>query len=284
MIVPSSTLEMVSVSPDIASTVSSFLSDQYLNTAGLSRSWREAYGSLPKTTRGVDYDTTVDQFVNHLELGHGRTDTRVSKNPGVYTPPAKNDQGQKPCAVAASLGRTDLLQIAYESELAERDLTACAAAAANGHLETLKYLRFVECPWDESTANEAARGGHLDLLVWALENGCPSNDATQLHAASRGDLDMVMWLHHNNHPVHSSVLEAAVYSEAVYILVWAWNIGIVFPMTFTAAVESGNLDVVKYLSGIRHPWDEDHLTEYVQFGNPDSTMVGWLSDNGYIRL
>lgn len=277
-----SILSMMNDSWDIAHTVSHFLTDQYLNTAGINRTWRQAYRGLPKTTRGVDKDTTVEQFMDHLKMGHGRCAPTAPPNPRVYRPPSRVMSAQKPCSVAASLGRVDLLQAAYESGMAKKDTTACEGAALNGELQTLKYLRFIECPWDHNTAHAAAKGGHLELLQWVINNGCPSNNGTQLYAASEGNLEMVAWLYWNGHPVTPAVLNAAVYAGSTDIIMWARSVGIEYASTFSTAIESGKMEIVRYLGSTRHPWDGDQLMEIVQYGRIDVGVVTWLRKHGYI--
>ena len=50
------------------------------------------------------------------------------------------------------------------------DEYACAWAAAQGHLEVLKYLREeVKAPWDWRTAAWAAVNGHLHILEYLVE-------------------------------------------------------------------------------------------------------------------
>lgn len=275
-----STISMMDASSDIASSVAPFLSDQFLNTAGLSRTWRDAYDGLPTTTRGVDKDTTVTQFMDHLQMGHGQESAPT--DPGVYTPPSRIAHAQIPCMIAASLGRTDLLQVAYGSGIARKDVTACTSAAANGHLQTIKYLRFIECPWDESTAIAAVEGGHFELLRWIIDHGCPSNELIQLEAAYNGRLDMVVWLHYNGHPVSSDVLDEAVYSGSTHIIDWAKSIGVEYSRTFTAAVDVGGLEMVKHLSATRHMWDHTSLVECVNDGHVSSDVVEWLTEHWYI--
>ena len=54
------------------------------------------------------------------------------------------------------------------------DSAACMyAAAGNGHLETLKWLRSKGCPWSASTWSSAAKGGHWEILRWLQSEGCP---------------------------------------------------------------------------------------------------------------
>ena len=51
---------------------------------------------------------------------------------------------------------------------------ACEAAAANGRLEALRWLRERGAPWEPATiARVARKGGHEEVLRWAAENGCP---------------------------------------------------------------------------------------------------------------
>lgn len=280
----------MSHSMHISRGVSEFPSRQYINTAGSNRTWRGAYGGLPKTTTRVDRDTTVDQFLDHLVLGRGvaapsatvSTVSTVSTAAHVYKPPSRNAHGEGPCKEAASLGRTDLLVVAYGSGIARKDETACEGAALYGRLETLKYLRSVECPWSEATAHAAAEGGHMDTLRWVIANGCPSDNGTQLYASGNGDLEMVRWLHYRGHPVASSVLDAAVFAGSTDIIDWARSIGVERAGTFTAAVRSENLEVLEHLCRTRHPWEQARVEDCVHHGVVDRSVVSWLGAHGYV--
>ena len=93
------------------------------------------------------------------------------------------------------------------------DELTCSSAASGGHLETLKWARENDCPWDkqtrgcgdrrpprgtevgargcpwnERTCASAASGGHLEMLKWARENDCPWNEWTCATAAKGGHL------------------------------------------------------------------------------------------------
>jgi hypothetical protein len=46
-------------------------------------------------------------------------------------------------------------------------------AAANGHLEVLKYAHENGCPWNQTMCSEAARNGQLEVLKYGHEDGCP---------------------------------------------------------------------------------------------------------------
>jgi hypothetical protein len=53
----------------------------------------------------------------------------------------------------------------------------CAAAAANGHLETIRWLRAHHCQWDVNTIERAAEHGHVRVVEWARANGAPEEEA-----------------------------------------------------------------------------------------------------------
>ncbi|AJF97722.1 ankyrin repeat protein [Pandoravirus inopinatum] len=77
-------------------------------------------------------------------------------------------------AAAAATGQIGIMSALYARGV-PWDASACAAAAGNGHLGALVWLRARRppCPWDERTTQGAASGGHQDCLAMALAGGCP---------------------------------------------------------------------------------------------------------------
>ena len=93
--------------------------------------------------------------------------------------------GRVECARAAADGHLDVLRWAREhdcpwnEDLEDEDMDrcdCCALAAHDGHLEVLKWLRAHDCPWNENTSRFAARFGQLEVLRWAIEHGCPGGE------------------------------------------------------------------------------------------------------------
>lgn len=74
---------------------------------------------------------------------------------------------------AIGLGSTSL--VAWYRDRLRYPLTTdlTDAAARDGNLTMLQWLRENQCPWDVNTCAEAARGGHLAVMQWAAANGCP---------------------------------------------------------------------------------------------------------------
>jgi hypothetical protein len=72
-----------------------------------------------------------------------------------------------------------------------------------GHLEVLKWLREIGCPWDEKTCSHAAEGGHLEVLKWLREIGCPWDEETLVSAITNDRYDVLRWALANGCPCDS---------------------------------------------------------------------------------
>ena len=75
---------------------------------------------------------------------------------------------------AAEQGNLEMVKYCVANEC-PIDAFACARAAANGHLECLKYLREeAKAPWDSSILRFAHAKKHLECLRYAIEKKCPT--------------------------------------------------------------------------------------------------------------
>jgi len=252
----------------ITRSISSYLSDQFLNTAGISRSWRVAYGNLPRETRVVDASTGVTQFLFHL---------RVLRLEGAST--------TKSCDTAASLGRLDLLREAHEAGLAMLDKSTCAMAAKHGKLDVLEYLRLgAWCPWDSWTLHMAVQGGHMSIVRWCFKHQCPSDHATLLYAAGTLNEEMVVFLLEKGHTMNSSVLTAAAWAGdgAIKIVRLALRMGLKFPKLFSDAIDAGNLSLLKKLDDMDYPFTYQRVWRSAHRETVRSDIVSWLVSRGYI--
>ena len=88
-------------------------------------------------------------------------------------------------------------EVCVSNKTQECVLVNCHDAAAHSELAVLKYLRFRNAPWDESTCAAAAWVGNLDILKWARENGCPWDKRTCDNAARNGHLELLKWAREN---------------------------------------------------------------------------------------
>ena len=60
------------------------------------------------------------------------------------------------------------------------------------------------CPWDERTCSAAAYEGHLEVLQWvrAQDSQCPWSRDTCKAAVEAGHLDVLQWVRAHIHHVH----------------------------------------------------------------------------------
>jgi hypothetical protein len=101
-------------------------------------------------------------------------------------------------AMAARNGQTAMCQH-LRCTGCEWNVRACSKAARGGHLDTLRWLRENECPWDaRHVCIYAARYGHTNILNFVLEQGelvdVQLLRATLNAAGSCNQLQTVQWL------------------------------------------------------------------------------------------
>ena len=87
------------------------------------------------------------------------------------------------CLAAASRGQIEMLvflRTPHKGKVSPWSAEACAAAAANGHLDTLKYLRDNNCPWDQRVGIWAAQNKDKKMAKYAEDNNCPTSGPLSL--------------------------------------------------------------------------------------------------------
>jgi len=131
--------------------------------------------------------------------------------------------------LAASFGCVGVLEELIDHRQCELAADACAAAAKNGQLDALTWLRSRGCPWNCSTCTNAASEGHLEVLRYAHEHGCPWDCQTCLFSAIGGHLELLRYALEHGCPVSLRDLE---YCRA-------------------RALAFGHAEVVEYLRGVQ---------------------------------
>jgi hypothetical protein len=132
--------------------------------------------------------------------------------------------------LAAREGNADVLAELADVRGCVLDLRVCSAAAAEGRMEALVWLRARGCQWGGDTCARAARGGHLRVLRYAHEHGCPWNSSTCYEAARGGHLEVLRYAHEHGCP-------------------WDW-------FTCSGAARGGHDEVLRYAHENGCPWDQ----------------------------
>jgi|AntAceMinimDraft_12_1070368.scaffolds.fasta_scaffold28691_1 hypothetical protein len=100
--------------------------------------------------------------------------------------------GEVLCAAAAAHGNFEVLRWALEQSYPCGDYTF-GSAASGGHLAIMQFLRERGCPWTQVTCADAAGGGHLEALQWLIEGGCPWDSRVGECAALGGHTHVLSW-------------------------------------------------------------------------------------------
>lgn len=125
---------------------------------------------------------------------------------------------------------TPLQSLTHSFERLEWAVTCChaplcpalsEAAAADGRIDCLQWLRTMGCPWNSATSAMAAQRGHLQLLQWAHENGCPWDTQTTTMAAGAGQLEILQWVRTKGCPWDEFTCAAAAAGGHLSAMKWA---------------------------------------------------------------
>lgn len=143
----------------------------------------------------------------------------------------------------------DVLRVAGKRVTAHTMTTA----AEEGDLPVVQWLVQIGAKWNEQTLTAAVSSGRLALVKYLHEQGCPKDSGVYAPAIANNDLAMVNYLSKNgcffNERVVRQVIESGHLSMLKCLLHYTHT-----PMTpemhalwMARAVESGHLDIVKYL-------------------------------------
>lgn len=158
--------------------------------------------------------------------------------------------------VAAIRNNIPMLQRIYEEKV-PWNTEACAGAVKAGtakSLETLRWLRQNDAPWDSLTFAEAASTGNIEILEWLRNNGCPWNKSACAGAARSGNLEILKWLRQHGCPWKKHTCIEAARLGHLDVLKWAIEAGC--PMSHQALIMSvapGLKDIYLYLRSLG--WD-----------------------------
>ena len=183
------------------------------------------------------------------------------------------------CKSAIASGQLEtvrwLLDKANEQGFADETtscLLYCSVAIQGKHLDLLRYLRSVGCPWDEDTFRRALQCEYMPVLEYILTE-YPFDARNLKHAVQSASLELLRWLRQKYPPFDmdrketlyaswwdATLFETAVSCRALPILQWLrcececpWN-----EKVCIIACQNGIIDTLEWLLEQGCPRDMDH--------------------------
>jgi len=162
------------------------------------------------------------------------------------------------------------------------DEETCRCAAHGGHLEVIKWLRAMGCPWGTTTSSWAAQGGHLEVLQWMRDQDppCPWDSDVCYQAARKGHLEVLRWARSQGCPWDEEVSWAAANNGHLEVLRWARSQGCPWDNDLTcAAACNGHLKLLNWLIKEGCPYDKSKCRRAaVKGGECARKVLEWLDE------
>lgn len=109
-----------------------------------------------------------------------------------------------------------------------KSLEVCTFAAYGGKLETLKFLKQKNFPWDYRVLIYAVINGDIDMIKWTLMNGCPWTDVIYSDLVKLDNIEIFDWLYENNYKPPQRLIYSTIRQNNLELIIWAINHGCVF--------------------------------------------------------
>ncbi|AJF97440.1 ankyrin repeat protein [Pandoravirus inopinatum] len=163
--------------------------------------------------------------------------------------------------------------------------TACATAAAAGHLPMLVHLRAKGCAWTDEVCRKAAKRGSIECLMYAHQSGLSLDLCDVHHAIMWHRNDIVMYLWANGHTPTAKCMDVAARFNNIECFAYAHAAGIPFDAldweSLVSSSYSYHLDILRYACA--HGWTPTArcLVKAARAGQ--RKMVRCLVDHGGCR-
>ena len=150
---------------------------------------------------------------------------------------------------------------------------ACAQnAAAEGHLDALKYLREeLSCDWCDGVVLKAAEHGHVEMMLWAINNGCECEESSKYaaRAALHGRRNVLEVLRNLEYPFDELVTADAALGGHLDILKWLRSESFLLETIMETGETWGPC-----------PWDESATANAAGEGGRDAELLRFARENG----
>ncbi|GFH55020.1 hypothetical protein CTEN210_11496 [Chaetoceros tenuissimus] len=182
----------------------------------------------------------------------------------------------------ASKGHLHVLKYLYENV----NFRMCMQFASNeaigcGRLDIIEWLNIIGClkeKYDGDFCCEASRYEKVDTLKWLIEKGY-STELIGEDLLNIGDSELVEYCLSKGVEFEEEAINTIAYSDNIYFAENCQDIGL--KMTSDAyfnAIESGSLEMVKFLHRSGIPWYSEYTVDATRMGDFD--MLKFARENG----
>ena len=191
---------------------------------------------------------------------------------------------------AAANGHVNILKYLYEHGCIWDLECYSIAASRNGHLEVMKYLTSTECPldYDECSVNAAANG-HVEILQYLCDIGYVLGDIYISRIAIKNNqLEILKWLHKNYSSWYNFTCAIAAEHGNLEILKYLREIGCCLDEdVYVTAAANGHLEIIKYLrtqfSEDDYYWSEWNINDPSGYSFNEVACIGAVR-NGHLEV
>ena len=159
----------------------------------------------------------------------------------------------------------------------------CLNAASNGDIETLKWLRAHNCPWNSSVSDHAAEAGQVELLKWAVENGAPWSRSAlkKLSDNHKLDIDLMKWAKEHNCAWDPFFLFTLAKNKMRDELEWAVENGCPWDQTdCSVAAQVNDFEMLKWMHEHGCGWNSAGWEFIYAWNNSNTEILTWLLEKG----
>jgi hypothetical protein len=191
---------------------------------------------------------------------------------------------------AAEYGDIKLLEYVIDRGCSwHNKVSVSVTVVKSGNLELLKYIHESGCPWSEYTSSAAVECNRLDMLKYMYRNGCRWNEYIFSIASKYGYLHIIRYAHKHKCPWNYHSIRNAFEFGRLDIVKFFNEKGYHIPLfaTYHAAI-NGHLNVIEYYYNNVNILDMEQnnedkflsniLTAAVASGNLN--LVKWLKTRG----
>jgi hypothetical protein len=200
------------------------------------------------------YEVVTDMHMFHA-INEGQVDILkwlASEDPDLAKKFSRSSRFIWACRFAIRKNSVDILKLVQEIFTIPRSTDLTLEAASRGNFEIFKYLRNLDCAWNEFTCSMIAGSGNFEMFIWARRHGCPWEERTCASAARRGFFEILKYAHEHGCP---------------------WD-----ETTCSSAAQSGDLEMLKWARERGCPWDKSTCSTAARFGNLE--ILQWAREHG----